>query len=170
MGDVYTDLVAGNRAWKVIRISVMFCVVRKWFELHGRASWLYSLLSLSWSRNLVSFVETKVSLPTYLLTYLLAYSREQSPSWQTKRFSASQEIPLVLWNPKVHYRIHKCPPPVPILSQLDPVHTPIFHVLKIHLNIILPSTRGSPKWSLSLRFKRERQRTLPTARWFHCRV
>jgi len=77
-------------------------------------------------------------------TYLLNHSMQQSPSWETNRFSASQEIPHILWNPKVHYRIHKCPPHVSILTQS--------HFLKIHLNIILPSTPGSPKWFLSLRF------------------
>ena len=49
---------------------------------------------------------------TYLLTYLLTYSMKQSPSWEANRFSANQEIPRNLWKLKVHYRIHKSPPPV----------------------------------------------------------
>ena len=73
----------------------------------------------------------------------------QSP-WETNWFLASQEIPCILWNLKVHYHVCKCPPPVSALSQLKPFQTP--HFLKIHLNIILPSMSGSSMWSLSLRF------------------
>jgi hypothetical protein len=60
----------------------------------------------------------------------ITYYMEQSPSWEADRFSASREIPRILWNPKDHYRIHKCSPPVPILSQFDPVHTTASHFLK----------------------------------------
>ena len=84
--------------------------------------------------------------------HLLSYSMKHNRSWQANRLSGSQEIPRILCNPKVHYRIHKCPPPVPILRQLDPVHTATLHFLKTHLHIIRPSMSGSPKWSLSLRF------------------
>ena len=63
-----------------------------------------------------------------------------------------KKSPAFLWNPKVHYRTHKRPPPVPILGQPNPVHISTSPLLEIHPNIIHPSTPRSPQWSLSLRF------------------
>ena len=76
---------------------------------------------------------------------------EQSPSWEANWFSGNQEIPRILWERKVHYRIHKCPPSVSVPNHIDPFHAPTPHFVTIHLNIILPSMNGSFKWSLSLR-------------------
>jgi hypothetical protein len=56
-----------------------------------------------------------------LLTYLTPWSR--ALKWESNRFSASQEFPHILWNQKFHYRIHKFPPPIPILSQSDPLRS-----------------------------------------------
>ena len=67
---------------------------------------------------------------------------EQSPSWEANWLSASQEIPCIVWNLKVHYCIHKCPPPVPTLSHINLVHTSTswrsILILSFHLCLGLP--------------------------------
>ena len=84
---------------------------------------------------------------------------EQSPSWEAKRFSASQKIPLMLWNPKVHYRFHKYPPPVLIPSQLDPVHTPhttswrSILILSFHLRLVVPSGFFPSSFSIKILYR-----------------
>ena len=87
--------------------------------------------------------------------YLLPYSMVQSPSWEANWFAASQEIPRISRNPKVHYRTHKRPPLVSILGQPNPVHIPTSHLLEIHPNIIHPSTPRSPQRSSSFRFPQQ---------------
>ena len=64
----------------------------------------------------------------------------QSPSWEANWYAASQEIPRISRNPKVHYCTHKHPPPVSILGQPNPVHIPTSHLLEIHPNIIISSS------------------------------
>jgi hypothetical protein len=52
-------------------------------------------------------------------------------SWEANSHSASQEIPRLLSNLRVHYRVPKSPPPAPILSHMNPLHTlpPYFHTI-----------------------------------------
>jgi hypothetical protein len=84
-------------------------------------------------------------LLAYLLTYLLTYSIQHSPSWKANWFSASQEIPCILWKLEVHCRNHKCPPHVPVLRQINPVHAPLptsrrsILILRSLLRLGLPS-------------------------------
>ena len=53
----------------------------------------------------------------------------QSPSWAADWLAASQEIPRISRNPKVHHRTHKRTQPVPILGQPNPVHIPGLAIL-----------------------------------------
>ena len=69
----------------------------------------------------------------------------QSPSWDANWFVASQEIPRISRNTKVHYRTHKRPPPVSILGQPIqsiypyPISWRTVLILSNHLRLGLPS-------------------------------
>jgi len=103
---------------------------------------------------------------------------QQSPR-EANRFSASQEIPRILWNPKVHYRIHKCPSLVPILSHVYPVHTPrttswrFILILSSHLRLGLPNglflrfPHQNPVYASPLPHTRYMSRPSHSSRFYH---
>jgi len=122
--------------------------LRCWF-LHIAVLWQKASVLI---RKLMSRTSVDVLRVTSWQTYLRIYSMVQSSSWESNWFAASQGIPRISRNPKVHYRIHKRPPSVPILGQPNPVHIPKSHLLEIQPNIIHPSTPRSPQWLLSSGF------------------
>jgi hypothetical protein len=78
-----------------------------------------------------------------VLTDIFNSLTELSPSWGSANCADTQELPRILWNPKVYYRVHKSPPLVTILSYISPIHTiPSYLrsilILSIPLRLSLP--------------------------------
>jgi len=109
---------------------------------------LFSHLKLESSES-----EAMKSVLTYLLTPWSRVLLENLTGLKlVKKFPHFMETEVSL----PHSRV---PVACPFLRQLDPLHNPTSHFLKIHRNIILPFRPGSPKWSLSLRFLHQTQYT-----------
>jgi hypothetical protein len=71
-----------------------------------------------------------INIIVYIRIHLLCNAMEQSPSWEANSHSACQEIPIFLYNPKLHYSVHMSRPLDPILSQINPIQPLISTSLK----------------------------------------
>jgi hypothetical protein len=76
---------------------------------------------------------------------------ELNPSLEAASYAATEELPNILLNPKVYYSVHQSPLLVPLLSQINPVHTTPFYLFKIHFDNILQTISNQlPKFFLLL--------------------
>jgi hypothetical protein len=98
---------ADHRKWHVISAKLRLCTIRR--IVIREMSAMQDLQQNKGKGRIVS------------LTYLLHGAGYYLKSWLSLSFS--KNIPLSLWNPKVHHCVHKSPPLDPILSQPNRVRT-----------------------------------------------
>jgi hypothetical protein len=97
------------------------------------------------SKSLASGDNTSTGvMPNLKRCDLLGVPLSLSSSWEPASCAAAQELPSILWNPKVHHRVQKNRPLAPILSQINPVHTTPSYlrfmlILFTHVRLGLPS-------------------------------
>jgi hypothetical protein len=149
-----------NQAWHVLRTHFTSVYSRKFIigNLHTqhiantcfitatlfRILWKVSSVFFN-TRNLITFQQLCCSWYKNEFCLLLANSMERNPCWETNQFSASQEIPHLLWNPKFPYPIRKCPSTIylePDRSSPYPPHSISWRsilMLNSHLRLCLPN-------------------------------
>jgi hypothetical protein len=66
------------------------------------------------------------------ITVCLINSMKPSPSWEPSSRSTGQGIPYLLWDSKIHYRVHKSTLLEPIPSQMRVVYNHTSYFFKIH--------------------------------------
>jgi hypothetical protein len=86
-------------------------------------------------RNLVWNINSRI------LTYLVT---ELGHSWEAANCAATHKLPSILRNPKAHHRVHTSTLLVPMLNQIDPIHTTSSYLSKIYFNFVHPPILGLP--------------------------
>jgi len=79
----------------------------------------------------------------------ITYAIQNSPSSELTGSQPFKEPPAFYGTRRFITAFTSVQPPVPVLSEINPIHAPTSNFLNSHLNTIQPSTPGSPKWSLS---------------------
>ena len=138
MSGVIVEVFPRGRGWYVLKLQHgQHARVRVGHAVVSQTTFVYCIW---FSRQTAIFspyiaIFCVVWIVLLYIMHLLTYPTVQSPSWAANWFAASQEIPRISRNPKVHYRTYNRPPPVSILGQPNPVHIPTSHLLEIHPNI-----------------------------------
>jgi hypothetical protein len=93
-------------------------------------------------------VRRNMSLLATFFTLVSHSFMELIPSLESANCTATQELPCILWNPKVRYRVHQSPPLVPILSHISPINT----IPSYLRSILILSTATCSRWFLARGF------------------